>query len=67
MGLIFYNIACIQIKPSDVMEEGARIHISVSVAETSISKRFGVIPSGTLYPNADEIEYLQRLVQYKAR
>lgn len=67
VGLIFYNIARIQIKPSDVMEEGARIHIPVSVAETSISKRFGVIPSGTLYPNADEIEYLQRLVQYKAR
>uniref|UniRef100_A0A2C9VGH6 Pseudouridine synthase RsuA/RluA-like domain-containing protein n=2 Tax=Manihot esculenta TaxID=3983 RepID=A0A2C9VGH6_MANES len=54
-----------KIKPSDVMEEGARIHIPVSVAETSISKRFGVIPSGTLCPNADEIEYLQRLVQYK--
>ncbi|KAL0366424.1 UNVERIFIED_CONTAM: RNA pseudouridine synthase 3, mitochondrial [Sesamum radiatum] len=25
------------------------------------------IPSGTLYPNADEIEYLRRLVKYKAR
>ncbi|KAK4387738.1 RNA pseudouridine synthase 3, mitochondrial [Sesamum angolense] len=29
--------------------------------------RFDVIPSGTLYPNADEIEYLRRLVKYKAR
>ncbi|KAB5574491.1 hypothetical protein DKX38_001685 [Salix brachista] len=50
-----------KIKPSDVMEVGARIHIPVSVAETAISKRFDTIPSGTLYPNADEIEYLQRL------
>lgn len=55
-----------KIKPSDVMEVGARIHIPVSVAETAISKRFDTIPSGTLYPNADEIEYLQRLVKYKA-
>ncbi|KAJ6715558.1 RNA PSEUDOURIDINE SYNTHASE 3 MITOCHONDRIAL [Salix viminalis] len=54
-----------KIKPSDVMEVGARIHIPVSVAETAISKRFDTIPSGTLYPNADEIEYLQRLVKYK--
>ncbi|KAJ6937868.1 hypothetical protein NC652_012227 [Populus alba x Populus x berolinensis] len=54
-----------KIKPSDVMEIGARIHITVSVAETAISKRFDTIPSGTLYPNADEIEYLQRLVKYK--
>ncbi|KAJ6700538.1 MITOCHONDRIAL RNA PSEUDOURIDINE SYNTHASE [Salix koriyanagi] len=54
-----------KIKPSDVMEVGARIHIPVSVAETAISKRFDTIPSGTLCPNADEIEYLQRLVKYK--
>lgn len=63
---MFYNTARVQIKPSDVMEVGARIHIPVSVAETAISKRFDTIPSGTLYPNADEIEYLQRLVKYKA-
>ncbi|KDP41142.1 hypothetical protein JCGZ_03633 [Jatropha curcas] len=54
-----------KIKPSDVMEVGAKVHIPVSVAETRISKRFDTIPSGTLYPNADEIEYLQRLVKYK--
>ncbi|XAR60441.1 23S rRNA pseudouridine(955/2504/2580) synthase [Bertholletia excelsa] len=47
------------------MEAGARIYIPVSVAESRISKRFDTIPSGTLYPNADEIEYLQRLVRYK--
>lgn len=44
---------------------GARVYVPVSVAETKISKRFDSIPSGTLYPNADEIEYLQRLVKYK--
>lgn len=38
----------------------------VSVLENRISKRFDTIPSGTLYPNADEINYLQRLVKYKA-
>ncbi|XP_055824074.1 RNA pseudouridine synthase 3, mitochondrial isoform X2 [Solanum dulcamara] len=54
-----------KIKHSEVMEVGARIHVPVSVAETRISKRYDVIPSGTLYPNADEIAYLQRLVFYK--
>ncbi|KAI3460020.1 hypothetical protein Pfo_016683 [Paulownia fortunei] len=54
-----------KIKHSDIMEEGARVYVPVSVAESKISKRFDVIPSGTLYPNADEIEYLQRLVKYK--
>lgn len=44
---------------------GARIYVPVSVAESRIPKRFDVIPSGTLCPNADEIEYLQRLVKYK--
>ena len=48
------------------MEPGARVSVPVSVAEAKISKRFDIIPSGTLYPNADEIEYLQRLVKYKA-
>lgn len=47
------------------MEVGARVYIPVSVAETRISKRFDTIPSGSLYPNADEIDYLQRLVRYK--
>ncbi|KAA8519026.1 hypothetical protein F0562_016200 [Nyssa sinensis] len=54
-----------KIKHNEVMEVGARIYVPVSVAETRISKRFDTIPSGTLYPNADEIEYLQRLVRYK--
>lgn len=49
------------------MKPGARVHVSVSMAETKISKRFDPIPSGTLCPNADEIKYLQRLVIYKAR
>ncbi|XP_050213192.1 RNA pseudouridine synthase 3, mitochondrial isoform X2 [Mercurialis annua] len=53
------------IKPNEVMEAGERVHIAVSVAETRISKRFETIPSGTLYPNADEIQYLQRRVKYK--
>ncbi|KAF5178691.1 Rna pseudouridine synthase 3 protein [Thalictrum thalictroides] len=44
-----------KINPNEVMEVGAKIHVPVSVAETKISKRFNVIPSGTLYPNADEI------------
>ena len=48
------------------MEAGTRIYLPVSVAEMRISKRFDTIPSGTLHPNADEIEYLQRLVKYKA-
>lgn len=48
------------------MKPGARVHVPVSIAETRISKRFDTIPSGTLYPNADEIRYLQRLVIYKA-
>ncbi|KAK9281152.1 hypothetical protein L1049_004046 [Liquidambar formosana] len=54
-----------KIKPNEVMEAGARVYVPVSVAETRISRRFDTIPSGTLYPNADEIEYLQRLVIYK--
>ncbi|XP_038712859.1 RNA pseudouridine synthase 3, mitochondrial isoform X2 [Tripterygium wilfordii] len=54
-----------KIKPNEVMEVGARLHVPVSVAETRISRRFETIPSGTLYPNADEIEYLQRRVKYK--
>ncbi|XP_028783666.1 RNA pseudouridine synthase 3, mitochondrial isoform X3 [Neltuma alba] len=54
-----------KIKHNEVMKPGARIHVPVSVAETRISKRYDTIPSGTLYPNADEIRYLQRLVIYK--
>ncbi|XP_062074576.1 RNA pseudouridine synthase 3, mitochondrial isoform X1 [Humulus lupulus] len=54
-----------KIKPNDVMEEGTRVYVPVSVAESRISRRFDTIPSGTLYPNADEIAYLQRLVHYK--
>ncbi|KAL7174654.1 hypothetical protein ACSBR2_033822 [Camellia fascicularis] len=54
-----------KIKHNEVMEVAARVYIPVSVAESRISKRFDTIPSGTLHPNADEIEYLQRLVKYK--
>ncbi|XP_044487103.1 RNA pseudouridine synthase 3, mitochondrial isoform X2 [Mangifera indica] len=54
-----------RIKPNEVMEVGVRIFMPVSVLENRISKRFDTIPSGTLYPNADEINYLQRLVKYK--
>ncbi|KAM7502855.1 hypothetical protein LguiB_001759 [Lonicera macranthoides] len=54
-----------KIKHNEVMKVGARVYVPVSVAESRISRRFDTIPSGTLYPNADEIEYLQRLVMYK--
>ncbi|KAI4353054.1 hypothetical protein L6164_002032 [Bauhinia variegata] len=54
-----------KIKPNDVMKPGARVHAPVSIVETRISKRYDTIPSGTLYPNADEIKYLQRLVKHK--
>ncbi|XP_021829407.1 RNA pseudouridine synthase 3, mitochondrial isoform X1 [Prunus avium] len=54
-----------KIRPSEVMEVGARVYIPVSVVESRVSRRFDCIPSGTLYPNADEIEYLQRRVKYK--
>ncbi|XP_022716400.1 RNA pseudouridine synthase 3, mitochondrial-like isoform X2 [Durio zibethinus] len=54
-----------KVKHNEVMEVGARVWVPVSIAETRVSKRFDCIPSGTLYPNADEIEYLQRLVKYK--
>ncbi|KAL5981277.1 hypothetical protein ACLOJK_029198 [Asimina triloba] len=47
------------------MRAGMKVYIPVSVVETEISKRYDTIPSATLYPNADEIEYLQRLVIYK--
>lgn len=43
-----------------------QIFMPVSVAEMKISRRYETIPTATLNPNADEIEYLQRLVTYKA-
>ncbi|KAF3448713.1 hypothetical protein FNV43_RR09426 [Rhamnella rubrinervis] len=54
-----------KIEHSEVMEVGDRVYVPVSVVESRISKRFDTIPSGTLHPNADEIQYLQRLVKYK--
>ncbi|KAL6182373.1 hypothetical protein ACLB2K_043795 [Fragaria x ananassa] len=54
-----------KIRPSEVMEEGGRLYVPVSIAESKVSRRFDCIPSETLYPNADEIDYLQRLVKYK--
>ncbi|CAN8233791.1 unnamed protein product [Cochlearia groenlandica] len=54
-----------KIKHNEVMQIGDKIWLPVSISETRISKRYDTIPSGTLYPNADEIAYLQRLVRYK--
>ncbi|KAL5541306.1 hypothetical protein UlMin_042528 [Ulmus minor] len=54
-----------KIKPNLAMYVGAKVYVPVSVAESRISRRYETIPSGTLYPNADEIAYLQRLVKYK--
>lgn len=42
-----------------------RIHLPVSVAESDIKKRYETIPTATLHPNKDEIEYLRRLVIYR--
>lgn len=55
-----------QIKHNHVMKPGVRIHLPVSIAETKIIKRYSTIPTATLNPNADEIEYMRRLVIYKA-
>lgn len=54
-----------KIKHNEVMKTGCRIYVPVSVAESRISKRFDTIPTASLCPNADEIQYLQRLVMYK--
>lgn len=54
-----------QVKHNEVMQVGDKLWLPVSIAETRISKRYDTIPSGTLYPNADEIAYLQRLVRFK--
>uniref|UniRef100_I1QK84 Pseudouridine synthase RsuA/RluA-like domain-containing protein n=1 Tax=Oryza glaberrima TaxID=4538 RepID=I1QK84_ORYGL len=54
-----------KIKHNDVMEPGMRIHLPVSVAEGEIKKRYETIPTATLHPNKDEIEYLRRLVIHK--
>ncbi|KAH9716452.1 RNA pseudouridine synthase 3 [Citrus sinensis] len=54
-----------KIKTNEVMEPGARIFLPVSMVEGRISKRYDTIPSGTLNPNADEIDYLRRLVKYR--
>ncbi|KVH97132.1 Pseudouridine synthase, catalytic domain-containing protein [Cynara cardunculus var. scolymus] len=51
----------VRIKHNEVMKTGSTIYVPVSVAESKISRRFDTIPSGSLCPNADEIEYLQRL------
>lgn len=42
-----------------------RIHLPVSVAEGEIKKRYETIPTATLHPNKDEIEYLRRLVIHR--
>ncbi|CAA7407431.1 unnamed protein product [Spirodela intermedia] len=53
------------IKHNETMEPGMQIFMPVSVAEMKISRRYETIPTTTLNPNADEIEYLQRLVAYQ--
>ncbi|KAI4379208.1 hypothetical protein MLD38_005534 [Melastoma candidum] len=58
-------VAAVKIKPNEVMQPGDRVYLPVSVAESRISRRYDTIPTGTLYPNADEIAYLRRLVIYK--
>lgn len=70
MLLYFVNkvnmlISLLQIKHNDVMEPGIRIHLPVSVAEGEIKKRYETIPTATLHPNKDEIEYLRRLVVHR--
>lgn len=55
----------VQIKHNAVMEAGMRIHLPISVAETKITKRYDTIPTATLNPNADEIEYIRRLVIHR--
>ncbi|ERN04854.1 hypothetical protein AMTRI_Chr05g63750 [Amborella trichopoda] len=50
---------------NEVMKNGLQIYVPVSICESKISKRYDTIPSGTLHPNADEIDYLRRLVMYK--
>ncbi|OEL36407.1 RNA pseudouridine synthase 3, mitochondrial [Dichanthelium oligosanthes] len=54
-----------KIKHNDVMEPGMRIHLAVSMAEGEIKKRYETIPTATLHPNKDEIEYLRRLVIHR--
>lgn len=56
-----------QIMHNDAMEAGMRIHLPVSVAASRIVKRYDTIPTATLNPNKDEIDYMQRLVFYKAQ
>jgi len=58
-------ISLLQIKHNDVMGPGMRIHLPVSVAEGEIKKRYETIPTATLHPNKDEIEYLKRLVIHR--
>jgi hypothetical protein len=58
-------LSWLQIKHNDAMEPGMRIHLPVSVAESDIKKRYETIPTATLHPNKDEIEYLRRLVIYR--
>ena len=70
MLLCFVNkvnmaLSLLQIKHNDAMEPGMRIHLPVSVAEGEVKKRYETIPTATLHPNKDEIEYLRRLVIHR--
>jgi len=72
MALLLYFVnkvnmvlSLLQIKHNDAMEPGMRIHLPVSVAEGEIKKCYETIPTATLHPNKDEIEYLRRLVIHR--
>ncbi|KMZ73660.1 RNA pseudouridine synthase 3, mitochondrial [Zostera marina] len=53
-----------QVNHDEPMRVGMRLYVSVSIAESKVSRRYDTIPSATLHPNADEINYLRRLVCY---
>lgn len=53
------------ISARDVMKTGSVIYLPVTAYSSKVNKRYDPIPRGTLYPNADEIKYIRRLVLYK--
>ncbi|KAJ3680468.1 hypothetical protein LUZ60_016746 [Juncus effusus] len=54
-----------KVNHNEIMDPGSKIHLPVSVAESKINKRYDTIPTASLNPNADEIDYFRRLVIYK--
>lgn len=53
------------ISARDIMKTGSIIYLPVTAYSSKVNKRYDPIPRGTLYPNADEIKYIRRLVLYK--